>query len=1049
MPLPPGTQYDDFLNWLSLRRGSGFGINSTLLTGRVEEDGAERIEIEAEFEIIIHRDNEWVRVPLGLTEAFLTNVEHEFQQEQGPAQSALISYEGFSNETGHAWSFFGRGEHRLRLSLTVPVTNRSDETRLILGTPANSATTRLRLDVPAEFELTPAAGIVQSAVVSGDRKTVEWIGPGGRLDLAWRPKPPVANPTDLAVSTTLFPSLSGKSVQIRAVQKISASRGNVSALRVQLPAGFQLESIVGAQYRTHTEEKLDDGRVIVVQLADATDGTFELTWRVNAPLPADGQIAIEGFLLPDVPLTEQSGQVWLERSAGYDVVPVDTSTGVQRLEMPEVGTANMTAVYGFPEQPFRLDLRADAISPTFAVTPNLTFQVVPERLDLEAKFEFDVEVRKGELREVRFNWPADDWSVTQVRVGPIQEFKRATDAASPIDIQVPTTSSSHRIPIRASRPLEDAYGTIRIPIPRLESTGQQKAESLQNEAILSLRYPTNFAVTATALGEGTLRKPTDPSKTAGLPARNDNERLTVYVVSPEVREIALDVRRLGQEITASATVSVRPRGENLRVEERIDLDILHEPLSAVRLMVPETLLAQGIEFVDGSNTPLAMRTTGKESNGHTEVEVALDGSVVGPISIATRFDVRRPATPDQAADALLPLVTPAQTKIRSALLRVARLPRHSVSVGNKWVRNQSTRTDGQDHWITAAPSGSVPIRLVPRSETDLRSYTVSQLLMRSVLNRDGDMHTVADCRFERPPALVAIHFPQALTPESFKWRGQSVEVDVISEEEGQLVEIPLDAGNGPPVLSVSFRTDAAESFGLVERRTLEAFEFGEDVAVEQTLWQLTLPESHHLFSGPSRYVSRFRWGLDGGFWTRRADGEFRESADWFGEGATPLGADFEAGHQYAFSRLGQAVPLSFSAISRSLVVLIGAGAAILIGYVFANGLVPNRRVALASLAAVLLLLWACFPNQLQIFVQPALFGLALVAAAAMAEWVLQRRQERLSSSAPASAVDFVTILPGDGSTSSRPAAIGSEEPTVLRTGRTPEPVSSHEPGSNP
>jgi hypothetical protein len=83
-----------------------------------------------------------------------------------------------------------------------------------------------------------------------------------------------------------------------------------------------------------------------------------------------------------------------------------------------------------------------------------------------------------------------------------------------------------------------------------------------------------------------------------------------------------------------------------------------------------------------------------------------------------------------------------------------------------------------------------------------------------------------------------------------------------------------------------------------------------------------------------------------------------------------------------------------------------------------------------------------FPNQVQIFLQPALFGLALVAIAAIAERLLQRRQDRMASAAP-SAVDFVTILPGEGSNSAVPSAIGSEEPTVVRTARPAEPVGSN------
>src|SRR5690606_2458062 len=138
------------------------------------------------------------------------------------------------------------------------------------------------------------------------------------------------------------------------------------------------------------------------------------------------------------------------------------------------------------------------------------------------------------------------------------------------------------------------------------------------------------------------------------------------------------------------------------------------------------------------------------------------------------------------------------------------------------------------------------------------------------------------------------------------------------------------------------------------------------------------------------------------------------------------------------SRKGSLGPLRFSLIAKSLVVLIGAGMAILLGFTFANGLISHPRYVLPGLVVVALLLWAFFPKQIQIFIQPAILGLVLVGIALLAERVLQQRQDRLNATASTSAVDFVTILPGAGSASVPPAGIGSEEPTVVRAGMNPD-----------
>jgi hypothetical protein len=232
--------------------------------------------------------------------------------------------------------------------------------------------------------------------------------------------------------------------------------------------------------------------------------------------------------------------------------------------------------------------------------------------------------------------------------------------------------------------------------------------------------------------------------------------------------------------------------------------------------------------------------------------------------------------------------------------------------------------------------------------------------------------------------------------------------------------------------------------GLATGRTLASITL-DDAIVRETLWRLTLPESQHLFQEPDDYEPQNLWGIEGGLlWPRHSPAWINE---WFGADVPRISPEFDTGHVYDFVRAGGPLPLAFSSISRSLVVLIGAGTSILLGYAFASGFVRHRRNTLIGLLLALLLLWTFFPYQVQIFLQPAAFGLLLVAIAAVAEWLLQRRQDRFAATAQ-SAVDFVTILPGDGSHSAAPSAIGSEEPTVVRSVRPQEPVgSSH--GSMP
>ena len=1022
VPLPAGTRYEDFLAWIAARRGPGYGINSVVLSGRVGSDG--RAQVDAEVTLVVHRDNEWVRAPLAFGEGVLIGFEHSGE--------GLASFDSFAKDVGYTWSLQGRGEHRLKLQLAVPLTDRTGETRLVLSTPANTATTKVDLTIPSDPTVTAVGGILRSNFSSDQQTVVEWVGPGGRIELSWRPQVAAAQPADLAAATVIMPSVTAKAVQLRAVQKVSPSQGQVSTVRTRLPAGFALESVTGSLYQSHSEETTETGKVVTVQLAEATGSPFELTYRVSASLPADGIFSVDGFSLVDVPPDAQSGRVQLERSTGYDVHPLDGAQGIEKIEMLEPMPLAVSSAYSFNAQPFHLVLKAEPISPTLAVTPTLQFHVLPERIDLDA--EFNVEVRKGELREVRLNWPGSRWSVSPIRAGPIQEFPRTMEAGSPIEIGVPGTTSAFTIPVRASLAREAGSGQITVRLPRLDGTARQKAEVLTGPFRIELESPLDLAVTVSA-GGATLT-PIDTTRATAMSDDGTPSRFVSYTVPAETTDLVFDLRKLERQVDAVARISLAARGDKLRVREQIQFNVQNQPLSTLRLRVPAALLSQDIEFLDAEDQPLTYKVQEREENG-SEVLIQPSSPIVGPFTISTQYDVLRGVTAGEAGEVLVPIVQPIDATHSETALEVVPLRQHRVqAAGAGWVRVQTTEAGPTERWLNAQPTQAVRIKLEPSSEEPAK-VVVTRLLQRSLLRRDGNVVTYADIQFAQVPPTIAIRFPEELKPESFAWRGAPVAPAFYSDGNDSIAEIPLAETSGPAVLAIAFK-QSGDGLGLASRRTLATLGI-DDAAVRETLWQLTLPESQHLFREPAAYEPQNFWSLDGGLIWARHSAKWMD--EWFGAKVPRISPEFDAGHVYDFVRAGGPKPLEFSSISRSLVVLIGAGTAILLGYAFANGLILHRRQALIAVVALLLLAWTFFPNQVQIFLLPAIFGLLLVAIAAVAEWLLQRRQDRLAASAQ-SAVDFVTILPGDGSHSAAPSAIGSEEPTVVRTVRPPEPVGS-------
>ncbi len=1023
VPLPVGTRYEDFLSWIAARRGPGYGINSVRLTGSVGADG--RAELDAEVVLVVHRDEEWVRVPLAFGEATLVGFEH--------TGVGHISFESFAKEVGHTWSLQGRGEHRLQLKLLVPLTERSGETRLVLSTPANAATTKLNLTIPSDPTVSAVGGVVRSNFTSDQQTSLEWLGPGGRIDLSWRPQVAAAQPADLAASTVIIPSLTGKTVQLRAVQKITPSRGQVASIKTRLPAGFVLESVSGSLYQSHSEETTESGKVVTVQLVEATGSTFELTYRVTAPLPTDGTFAVDGFSLLDVPPQAQSGRIQLERSTGYDVRPVDGSEGIEKIEMLEPMPLTLSSAYAFNAQPFHLALKAEPISPALAVTPTLQFHVLPERIDLDA--EFAVEVRKGELREVRLNWPGSRWSVSPIRAGPIQEFPRTPEAGGPIEIGVPGTTPTFTIPVRASLARDAGSEQIVVRLPKIDGTPRQKAEVVTDPIHIELESPLGLAIAVSS--GGTVLEPLNTSLPTTLIDGESSSRTTSYVVPAETVELVFDVRKLERQVHTTARLSLSSRGDKLHVEEQIDYDVQNEPLSSLRLSIPNSLLAQNLQFVDQENRPLTF-TVEERHEDASDVIIPLSSPFVGAFAISTKYDLARGVAVGDAGNVRVPVVQPADATRSQTALMVSPMRRHHVNVVDaEWVRVQSTESKPQELWLGSGASQSIRLALVPRSSEESSKVVVSRLLQRSLLRRDGSVVTYTDVQFAQVPPSITVRFPQELKPDSFSCAGSP----------SPRFSTPMAMTRSQKSCSV---TVPARRF-WPSHRSRQGTVWGSRAVARYNPWSSKM-RSCGRRCGSSRFPSHNTSSENLPSMNRRTSGTWMAASSGVAIRRNgSMSGSVQPSHESVrnstlamcttLCELGRARPLEFASISRSLVVLIGAGTAILLGYAFANGLILHRRKALIAVASVFLLAWTVFPNQVQIFLPPAVFGLLLVAIAAVAEWLLQRRQDRLAASAQ-SAVDFVTILPGDGSHSGTPSAIGSEEPTVVRTVRPPEHVGS-------
>ena len=129
-------------------------------------------------------------------------------------------------------------------------------------------------------------------------------------------------------------------------------------------------------------------------------------------------------------------------------------------------------------------------------------------------------------------------------------------------------------------------------------------------------------------------------------------------------------------------------------------------------------------------------------------------------------------------------------------------------------------------------------------------------------------------------------------------------------------------------------------------------------------------------------------------------------------------------------------------MSRSLIVLLGAGLALLAAFVLLK--IPASRSVLtlagAAFATAVVSLWHA--EAVQLLLQPAILGVALAVVATVLE-VLLRREPAPAVLTLSSPSDFMGPAPVSSVEQFAGAIVGSDEPTAVRQAmRLPEPVSS-------
>jgi type IV secretory pathway TrbD component len=164
-----------------------------------------------------------------------------------------------------------------------------------------------------------------------------------------------------------------------------------------------------------------------------------------------------------------------------------------------------------------------------------------------------------------------------------------------------------------------------------------------------------------------------------------------------------------------------------------------------------------------------------------------------------------------------------------------------------------------------------------------------------------------------------------------------------------------------------------------------------------------MPADRYLVVDPEGYDREFRWSLGTFGWQRRTDPNRMAPHAWVVDRlpAPPDRPELAGANSYQFSRFGTEPVVRCSAWGRSLIVLSGAGLALVLGFVLVTFRVARSGLAVLLLAFAVAAVGLWQPGPLQVLLQPALLGLVLAICGAWMEARLRaERQPLISLSSP-------------------------------------------------